>query len=241
MPRIETQNQLIVLSETGGTITEWKYRGWDIFFPQQEIIINGEKKLRGGMHPCFPNFGTVDEKFGLPQHGTLRTLHADRMGNTAVHFDKVPMGSSGGFAEVNVSVYPLTHGFTYGLRAVLVGDGEDLFINPGLHPYFATPRGFAEVLHPQAVVEKVPYGPKISPIELFSPRAYIAGLGRVMMTPGQTLRGPSARIVLWRDDPRYVCIEPISATSREFNTPSGVALSSWQYLDVTCTFDFDFD
>jgi len=90
MPEIKNDVQTVTFSEVGGTVTRWQYRRKDgvlvdIFYPQQSVRRERKWKLRGGMHDCFPNFGTVDAKYGLPQHGILRIRGADEvMGNGVV-------------------------------------------------------------------------------------------------------------------------------------------------------------
>ncbi len=61
------------INHVGGTITSFQIGDKHIFYPQQIIKENGELKLRGGSHICFPNFGTNQTSgMNLSRHGFIR-------------------------------------------------------------------------------------------------------------------------------------------------------------------------
>lgn len=62
------------IDSVGGNITSFQVDGEHIFLPQQIIKENGQLKVRGGSHMCFPNFGPLKPGFDyeLPQHGFAR-------------------------------------------------------------------------------------------------------------------------------------------------------------------------
>lgn len=71
----------IGIDSHGGNITSFQYGDRHIFMPQQILIENGEPKVRGGSHICFPNFGPLveTENMKLPQHGITRGVELKQL------------------------------------------------------------------------------------------------------------------------------------------------------------------
>lgn len=242
----------LVMAADGGWVTDWCERGMNIFFPRTNLVIDGEKKLRGGMHPCFPNFGAVDEKHQLPQHGPLcRRFSTDS--RTESSYERRwrisatdLLGAYSGRCVVSVTTKELRDGFEYVLTAALSPDAPRAVpIGMGLHPYFATPQGTATVRIPGRMdVEVVSTIPKSIRIPLTKPFVTIAipGIGRVEMDLlgefRSGLRHPvkTARIVIWRDSEQYVCVEPALAVGEDYGSAKCPVLQPGRSMTIGCCF-----
>lgn len=238
------------LSSIGGVVTDWREQNKYIFFPRTRLTINGEKKLRGGMHPCFPNFGTVDEKYGLPQHGPLRDLGGEikrtknQWTNSCRFVDRRDM--LGNFQQpctVRISTARIPRGFFYRLEVELSSSAtQSVPISAGLHPYFATPKGVATVISDTGYsVEGLLNKAKVVTL---TPIVHIdiPGVGAVEMIVegalcrGAEVRGTSAQLVLWRDSTAYLCVEPVLAMGKDFDTPACPRVEPGCKLVIACAF-----
>lgn len=60
---------VVLEAETeGGRIESLTDGDMQVLYPQITVNIDGKEKIRGGSHPCVPNFG-IDTLYGLPSHG----------------------------------------------------------------------------------------------------------------------------------------------------------------------------
>lgn len=239
------------LSATGGVVTDWRERNKYIFFPQTMLNIDGKKKLRGGMHPCFPNFGTVGERYGLPQHGPLRDATGtiersagNPWANTCRFVDRRDLlGNFKKPCTARISTERLSYGFFYRLEVELSSAAtESVPVSAGLHPYFATPQGAAWVIADKPhKIEGLLTDAIVMPL---SPVVHIdiPGVGTVQMVMDGELRtraissNPSARLVLWRDKTDYLCVEPVLAMGKDFDTPMCPRLEPGDRLTIACAF-----
>lgn len=244
MPEIKNSDQSIVFSECGGNIVSWKMYGKDILYPQQQVRRNNLMKLRGGMHACFPNFGRVNEEFGLPQHGPLRDRKADLlMENGAVFRGFDLLGTHFRQDCAVIITMDLTDtGFVYTLMTKLLGPSKRaVYVNAGFHPYFRTPTGKARVgtgLGAETRLYKRTHGPRNEPIDT---EAFVIapGLGVIRLLLGDAFNAASSpkRLVVWRDSEHYACAEPILGIPQFFGTPSCVPLTN-KWLRMSCEFQF---
>src|SRR3989344_2649358 len=214
-------------SRIGATVTDWRERGKNVLFPKTQLAVDGKLKTRGGMHPCFPNFGKVDEQYGLPQHGSLRDTkglinHGTRPGVDSCRFDD-SRDLLGDFNEpccVFVSMERLDHGFVYRLSTQLSSAAtKSVPISAGLHPYFATPAGVATVIaDDEHEINGLLTKALVVPLK---PVVYIniPEVGMVQMVmEGLFASYKSARLVIWRDRTDYLCVEPVLAMPDYFDT-----------------------
>lgn len=217
-------SSVVKLSEVGGTVVSWRVAGREILFPRRAIAAkSGGTKQRGGLPSCFPNFGSVDPKFGLPQHGILRDLTGVREGNGSyqrVRFDRVgPLGGCGSYAKVVIEAQTFNRGFTYALRVKLPADvSKDVFVNAGFHPYFATPRQSATVISlDRHEIKGLMPEAKTLPLRK---TAYVnlPDLGTVMVAPELGFDLQQARLVIWRDSLDYACVEQVMGVPSLFGT-----------------------
>lgn len=239
-------NHRVELSGVGGTVASWKYQGVDVFFPQKKVVCDDKLKLRGGMHACFPNFGAVDTKFGLPKHGPLRDCEADASGPGVMLFrGKDLLGNScSEECEIRTDVRLQPLGFVYTLVAQLIEPAaNEVFVNPGLHPYFRTPKGKALVTvwdGEQVYIDEK----KIDAIYKFADSndsvvITIPGLGVIKMgVSGNAWKQAKVpRIVLWRDSSDYLCVEPICGHPGTFGQQACLRLTE-EWLELKCSFEF---
>jgi len=246
MPEIRNDVQTVSLGEIGGTVSRWQYRGVDVFFPQQEVRRGGVRKVRGGMHACWPCFGTPDAKFGLPQHGVLRDRKADVETEDGFVFRGTDLlgPAHDEESEVRIAVTLAHTGFTYALSARLLEPAESpVFVNAGLHPYFRTPTGNAEGgawIGKEIRFSRRLYGPTFEDIGKGA-QLIIPGIGEVKMLLGGALgTAPARKLVFWRDSRDYLCAEPVFGDSKSYGSPSCLRLTE-QWLEVRCSFQIRLD
>jgi galactose mutarotase-like enzyme len=119
----------------------------------------------------------------------------------------------------------------------------------GWHPYFATPEGTAYILHSSIrKIEGLLNEPLLVPLSegfrrgsrhFYTVEILVPGLGTTKMTfGGDFLKAPAAMLVLWRDDERYLCVEPVIAQGRDFGTKRCLWLKPGEYFYTHCSFEF---
>ncbi len=232
------RNSVVTLSATGGTVIEWREAHRDVFFPRQEMEVDGEKKMCGGMDVAFPNYGKVDERWGLPPHGLL----CDRKGvlHTPLGYRQSSLLEADDLWGANVSkqkcvVHALVEqwynarGFDYDFFACLGEDADrSVYVGGGFRPYFNTPEGVARVrigTNPSIEVHgaRNAAGPGMRFPGSRQARVEIPGVGavvrsRVVMERHGDLM-TNNRYSCWivrSDDPRYICVEPVLAPPEEY-------------------------
>ena len=232
------QDQEVVLSTTGGTVTSWRYKGKDIFYPQQTVLVGGVPKLRGGMHPCFPNFGEVNSAFGLPPHGSLRTMRGERLHENLIRFESDELfGVEKVRCNVMVGLEWLERSFSYKLYARLMNAPGKVPVNPGFHPYFSTPEGRATIFGSGKKLLEVS-GDTFKEIVPLNSRIIVVlpGVGAVDMNPLDHFTNAAyARLVVWRDRADYLCVEPILAEPALYGT-LGPHLHPGEAMKLGCSF-----
>lgn len=122
-----------VIDSHGAFVTELYDGDWQILFRKGEYV-NSERetKIRGGMHPCIPNFGPAAPKYNLPQHGPARNEDWDayNFGDGAIHFH-----NNIGRLETSI-MYELSEN-SLATTLMVKNQGYDPEpIAPGFHPYF---------------------------------------------------------------------------------------------------------
>ncbi len=223
--------QEVRLSPKGGTVTHWRVDGRDILFPQQQLTVDGQQKLRGGMHVCFPNFGTVADKYGLPQHGSLRTKEGVFGEERHTRWYSFDDGDLLGAARENpyhvrVGVEEDAWGprdkrereFAYTVHVAAKHECEPGYTTLGFHPYFATPAGVAHISARGGVVHMVSEPHEKAVLEISSVLTiHIPGSAIIQMIRMDAFaHANQMRYVVWRDRADYVCIEPVLAPPELF-------------------------
>lgn len=152
--------------QSNGTIGFWRVGkdGSDIIFPEAEIDVRGETKLRGGAPVCCPNFGPAPTEgpykgVTLPQHGLVRNCRiADgkvAKGNPAMWQQAPTLREDGWFHAGFVFTHPWSHEAWVAAKTEMPESGVhrmhhrislgtesihdvDMPYSIGFHPYFAT-------------------------------------------------------------------------------------------------------
>lgn len=233
--------------EDGATIGELTHQRKRIFFPDQMVLIGGKEKRRGGMPILFPQAGPSPDGFNLPQHGFARDVHWDKRGD---ELDPDRIGLILKSSEDTMEVFP--HKFTAWLTVNCTKDGiaydfavrndgdKEMPIAPGLHPYFEIPRGKIEEVKTNIpgfdptnykLGESLVF-PAQKDIELTIPE-----VGKISILSKGELAREQAKILVWSDDQRYLCVEPWTSDVRTLGDPDkGINIppgkTSWSYLEI---------
>jgi len=245
----------VALSPLGGQILDWRFSGYHIFFPQQMVRVEkGVKKLRGGMPVMFPNFG--NDHFGiLPKHGFLRHTYAD----PKLNLSRSSRAHNFTFASRHEN-FPWKYDLWLNYQMMEKGPAIRLLassrgtfrghesagympVNFGIHPYFYTPQSRAyvrvdgEEVH--FVLGEVTSGDKSSLIIPSGREVEIElwGLGIVKMLLSDAFVGEQAKLVIWRDNPHYLCVEPISTDPDLFGN-GGHYVKPGRSEMASCEFSF---
>jgi len=221
--------------KANGTITRWQATdGTDILFPEDNIVIRKEVKLRGGAPVCCPIFGPKPkteayEGVSLAQHGLVRACKMDAndkpvRGNPAVWQQRPTLGNDGWFhtgfhfthpwpheawvaAKAGTPKYgveQMHHRITLGTETIY---DIDMPYSLGFHPYFAT-KGNAYGLKcgdEAWGVHDLAVGES-----MHVTKGSIMTLETIDRTITIALTEGYNGFYVWSDAPeRYVCIEPV--------------------------------
>lgn len=235
------------ISEDGAMVSELSHQKKRIFFPDQTILVGGKEKRRGGMPILFPQAGPAPEGFSLPQHGFARDVNWVKRGD---QFEPDRIGFLLKSNEQTMENFPYTfsafltvnctkEGIGYDFAVRNEGDDE-MPIAPGIHPYFEVPRAKIEEIKtniPGFNPEDYKLGeslvfPAQKNIELVIPE-----VGKIVLLPKGDLTREKAKLLVWSDDPRYLCVEPWTADvkslgdpDKRVNIPAGK--TSWSHLAI---------
>ena len=138
----EPNRRGLVIEPMGAYIAELTdTQGRRIFLQKQTVTIDGKQKLRGGCHPCWPNFGPGGES-GLPQHGVARTSEWKQEvenGAGVLTLDGSAMpGYEGVRAEI---VYVYDDKSLVSTMTTRNDSNHEVRVAPAFHPYFDAPAG----------------------------------------------------------------------------------------------------
>ena len=139
MTKIILQNQTarMCINTQGAYVDSLSLAGQTVFFPKTTLTINGAAKLRGGMHPCLPQFGP-DGGNGLGHHGFGRTAEwflAESAASTAC---LLLHQAEAGYQNIDWRLdYSLPQPDQACFRLSAHNRGKTpVRIAPGFHPYF---------------------------------------------------------------------------------------------------------
>lgn len=250
MKRIEIKNEnsRAIISPIGGTVVEFVCRGASIIYPQKTLKTGEKTKKRGGIPICFPFFGPPQPGFRrLKQHGWLRN---EELAVVSTSSNSIVFEGDNGYRKTypwhiryQITVSIVEDGLLKTkLRVTRAKDGVDSKapINPAFHPYFANSSG---------------QGARIVDINrsnpLFSAKIKVRPNGEAWILPAtddilinlglkkvrMSLRGDLGKescLVLWSDDNKYFCVEPVLADPDNFNKLNGRFLRESESLTIVC-------
>lgn len=219
-----------IISIDGAWLTNLSDDNGDILFPKRTIaLVDGNKKIRGGMHVCLPNFGPGGES-GLPQHGFGResewkvVARDDAM--AALELTKCPDPYGDLWSQLTYRLKEAS--LTVQLEVKNNGDSP-LRLAPAFHPYFMTYGG--EVMldgEPQDLNE-------------LSEAKFIQGNSHELQLESRKITISSEGLPMWASWTdqlgHYVCVEP-SLDGFSFNKhepTEGEMLASGQKKTVSCS------
>lgn len=223
-----------------------EYLTEDFLFPFAYIDYENRMKPRGGSHPCFPNFGPAPTNYsGLPQHGYLRNqipkvLHTNsykvslysRVGGTKSYPWEIDCMTEFRILDKTVII-----------KCILSRSDEleeKAPFNLGMHNYWNNPNGISNNINglnlPDRFRDTVKRAKQIQWNETNGPVILeIADIGKVKMSMESEGKN---QIVVWSDDPRFLCFEQVIDDPIRFGTKSGLHLESHDLFEAEFTLNF---
>jgi glucose-6-phosphate 1-epimerase len=192
-----------IIDPQGAWLTNLSDEYGDILYPKRTLVAeDGSKKLRGGCHVCFPNFGPGGES-GQPQHGFGRVLTWEIADKTESSVLLTLTHGDGVYQELSALLTYQLEASAIIMTLELVNDGsEELRVAPGFHPYFST-------LHDK---EEVRIDGENRRLDELSEVEFSTGTRRLLETSQRSFVIESRNLntwALWTDTlAPYVCVEP---------------------------------
>ena len=192
------------INPEGGAWVETLTRdGQAVLFPKTDLMSDsGERKTRGGMHVCLPNFGPGGTS-ALAQHGFGRTLPWEVVHHN-VHSVTLRLQGSGSLYSSLIStlVYTLEPSQFKAELTVKNTGQTSLRVAPGFHPYFALSESEAAVSVNDVVYE----------LDKLGGTEFITAENVALQTSEQRLSLEQSNLstwAVWTDQlANYVCVEP---------------------------------
>lgn len=185
-----------------------------IFYPRTELRSeSGERKSRGGMHVCLPNFGPGGAS-GLDQHGFGRTLNwevvsADKSSST-LELRNPNTRYQGLVATLNYVL--LDRSLTVTLTTENNG-ATTMRIAPGFHPYFYIDESDTAISVNETVYD----------LDSLAGTEFIEADEITIRTPARQISISQTQLscwALWTDRlSNYVCVEPTYGGNMFLNEP----------------------
>lgn len=152
----ETQQSTVtVIPERGGIVTQWQWQGKEIFYLDQERLLDPALTVRGGIPILFPLCGGLPDQtytsggkiYQIPQHGFARNLPWTVVSSSTDHAAALTLTLSSNVQTRLVYPFDFQLEFTYSLQGGKLAIASKItnqseFIMPfslGFHPYFAAP------------------------------------------------------------------------------------------------------
>jgi len=192
-----------IIDPQGAWITNLSDEYGDILYPKRTLIAeDGTKKLRGGCHVCFPNFGPGG-KSGQPQHGFGRTLLWEVTEKTERSVLLTLTHGDDAYHDLSARlIYQLENTAVIMTLEVTNNGDKPLRVAPGFHPYFST-------LHDK---EEVSLDGEACRLDELSEAEFSEGTERSIETSQRSFKIESQQLrtwALWTDNlAPYVCVEP---------------------------------
>lgn len=204
-----------VINPEGAWVEELTSDGQPILFSKTELMSeSGDKKARGGMHICLPNFGPGGDS-GLPQHGFGRTAIWEVTGQAHSSVTLHLNGSTLDYSHLDVTLeYRLEESSLTATLTLRNTDGVSMRVAPGFHPYF-----YLEESETAVAVNSTVYD-----LSSLAGTEFLEGSTMTLQTASRTLSLSSKNLstyALWTDSlANYVCLEPTFGGYRFLEAPT---------------------
>lgn len=209
MPELRRHDSSATVIEQGGRLDTLTVNDLPILFPKTLLLSeSGEKKLRGGMHVCVPNFGP-DSSGRLAQHGFGRTSKWDVVKNSH-HTTRLELhATTPRYTQLvatleyklkRVSLSTTLHLTNHGAKPIRVA--------PAFHPYFALSETETAVKINDVMYE----------LDALAGTEFITAEKIEFVSTGQRLTLSQSHLstwAIWTDKiGPYICIEPTFGGNR---------------------------
>ena len=199
---LNSSNFEIIVNPIGAYIESLRYNYQNIFYPKNQLEINGVKKDRGGSHICLPLFGPNDI-YGLNRHGFGRELKwtIEEHGEQHLRYTLTPDHEDFKDVRFNLEYRIIDNKFISVLTANNYSD-KDVKISPAFHPYFAF-KDFDEL---KIDGEKIKYTKKeladtvqYEEVKSFETEDFKINFSQLHLS----------KYAIWTDlEDKYICLEP---------------------------------
>lgn len=193
------------IDTTGAWVTSLSSAQDYVFFPRDLVPTEDGLKLRGGMHLCSPYFGKDPLGVG-PQHGSAR-IQDWQVTDSGIRYVRlrqvIDTGNYDGLSQnLATQVVDIADLQVLATQLSISNQGDrDMFVAPGMHPYFSGPAKFDEC-HSEAAKDM-----RSNRTDSYSTRTIdlASGLSVAMVSRNVP------NTVAWSDNPaEYHCIEPVA-------------------------------
>ncbi len=237
-----------IIQCTGPNITTWRVKDQDIFFPRQDVEVDGVKKARGGSHVSNP-WGSVGKDYGIPDHGFIRDLPGDAhtIGmRTVFEFsgdNLLGFNQSASVRLETIVTSPDYTSFQHIMSLTLSLNATTPVAHlPAGHPYAIFPEGSTVSLSGKVVTPPRP-GDLVAFYELStlnrSAVITMKGVGVLTITPSAGYISQSPLWALWTDNSEYLAVEFLAGNPEDFkNRKKGQWLKPGQTRKYVCDFAF---
>jgi len=215
--KLKQNNSEVIVDPQGAYLKSWKTLGEDHLFPDQNLLINGQSKRRGGIPILFP---WADELPNLPRHGFGRDLLWKIITQIPQELKLLLISN-----DHTTPLYPYKFEADYQITLsdnslnlclqITNTDSNPIPLAPGFHPYFPYPKNITGISLNNYQPGSTIHFP-ISQIPLISP---------ITLIPSGDFLNPLANWAVWTDNLSYLCLEPWSA-------PAGGLLQVGMHLEL---------
>ena len=235
--KIIDNNNIAIISDDFPTVTSWNVEGVDILFPEQDLLIAGKQKKRGGIPICFPNFGKPVNYKGveIPQHGFLRDTKNSLYQNQSKDNSFITMigkvGAYGVHYFMNIKMQVHHHfnipTLTQTMHITSGDSRETMPLCLGFHPYFKVNRKYLNFFRDGKAMNMNLFSDQtcLPAQKIDFQNVFVIQLDEklsVAITCLGDFETGHQQICIWSDRPNeYICIEPIIHDNTLFGTDQG--------------------
>lgn len=203
------------INPEGAWVEELTMQSQPVLFPKTELTNeNGERKARGGMHVCLPNFGPGGDS-GLPQHGFGRTMTWDVTRHTKTSAKLRLKNPTPRYAGLVATLeYELEETALSSTLSLRNAGKTAVRVAPGFHPYFYLDESEKAVSINSEVYE----------LANLAGTEYITADSVALSTADRQVNITQTGLpvwAIWTDGlAEYICVEPTYGGNRFLETPA---------------------